>query len=57
MTAAPKGIELESAEQLKTYAARIRDQVASRAMPPGNVTGLTDAERADLLAWTDHGSR
>jgi uncharacterized membrane protein len=51
LAAAPKGVELEHAEQLKTYAARIREQVASRAMPPGNLTGLTDAERAELLAW------
>ena len=25
--------------------------VKSRAMPPGNATGLTDAERAQLVAW------
>jgi len=55
LAAAPKGVELEHAEQLKTYAARIREQVASRAMPPGNLTGLTDAERAELLAWRPDG--
>jgi len=53
ITAPPKGVELEHAAQLKTHAARIREQVASRAMPPGNVTGLTDSERAELLAWVD----
>ena len=52
MAAAPKGVELEQAAQLRTHAARIREQLASRAMPPGNVTGLTDAERAELISWT-----
>jgi uncharacterized membrane protein len=51
LTAAPKGIELEKTEQIERQASRIREQVASRAMPPGNVTGLTDAERAELAAW------
>ncbi len=53
LAAAPKGVELEHASQLTMHAARIREQVANRAMPPGNVTGLTDAERAELLAWID----
>ncbi len=53
ITAAPKGVELERAAQLEAHAARIREQVASRAMPPGNVTGLTDSERSELLAWAD----
>jgi uncharacterized membrane protein len=57
LAAAPKGVELDRADQLKLHAARIRDQVASRAMPPGNVTGLTEAERAELLAWIDAGAR
>jgi uncharacterized membrane protein len=55
--AAPKGVELEHAAQLTLHAARIREQVASRAMPPGNVTGLTDSERAELIAWIDAPSR
>ena len=53
ITTAPKGIALEQAGQLSMHAARIREQVASRAMPPGNVTGLTDSERAELIAWVD----
>jgi uncharacterized membrane protein len=27
--------------------------VRSRAMPPGNATGLTDEERAELVAWAE----
>ena len=53
LAAAPKGVELENAGQLRTHAALIRVQVANRAMPPGNVTGLTDSERAELIAWID----
>ena len=50
MVAPPKGLALESPAQVEMNAAKIRDQVASRAMPPGNVTGLTEEERAALLA-------
>ncbi len=53
LAAAPKGVELERPAQLSMNAARIREQLASRAMPPGNVTGLTDAERSELIAWID----
>jgi uncharacterized membrane protein len=53
LAAAPKGVALEHPAQLTMHAARIREQVASRAMPPGNVTGLTDSERAELIAWID----
>ncbi len=53
LAVAPKGVILESPAQLETHRAATRIQVASRAMPPGNVTGLTDAERNELLAWLD----
>ena len=52
MAAAPKGVELDRPAQLRIHAARIREQLASRAMPPGNVTGLTEAERAEVISWT-----
>jgi uncharacterized membrane protein len=53
LAAAPKGVVLETAAQLSAHAATARVQVAHRLMPPGNVTGLTDTERAELLAWID----
>ena len=53
IAAAPKGVMLESPAQLGAHAAKAREQLASRAMPPGNVTGLTEAERAELIAWID----
>ena len=50
--AAPKGIELETIENLKRYAAQIDTQaVKNKAMPLGNKTKMTDEERAKLGAW------
>jgi uncharacterized membrane protein len=49
--AAPKGIVLETEAQVVALAPRIREQVAARAMPPGNLTGLTDFEREVLIQW------
>ncbi|QJR15275.1 urate hydroxylase PuuD [Usitatibacter palustris] len=57
LTAAPKGVVLETPAQLAAQAVNARAQLASRAMPPGNLTGLTDAERSELIAWIDAGAR
>lgn len=49
---APKGIHLDSIENLHRYADLILVQaVQSDAMPLGNETGMTDEERATLGAW------
>ena len=50
-TTAPLGVQLESVEQLEQHAAAIEAQVSSNAMPPGNATGMTAAERSQLVAW------
>jgi uncharacterized membrane protein len=56
--APPKGIVLETAAQIVAMADAIEQQaVDSRAMPLGNVTGMTDAERAQLGAWIAAGAR
>jgi uncharacterized membrane protein len=48
----PKGIRFETVEDLRRYAPQIRQQaVEGRAMPLGNVTHITDQERAELGAW------
>jgi len=49
--AAPNGVRLETLAQMEQYADEIERQVSARSMPPGNATGLTDAERAQLVAW------
>ncbi|NAZ36709.1 urate hydroxylase PuuD [Rubellimicrobium sp. CFH 75288] len=52
----PKGVMLETDAQIAGQAQAIRLQAAlSRAMPPGNLTGLTEEERAVLRAWTEGG--
>jgi uncharacterized membrane protein len=48
---APNGVRLETLERMRASAAAIETQVSSRAMPPGNATGLTDEERGLLVAW------
>ena len=49
---APLGIRFETRAQIEAHAADIeRQAVQTKAMPPGNATGITDAERALLGAW------
>jgi uncharacterized membrane protein len=49
---APLGVRLETREQIEARAADIRRQaVETRAMPPGNVTVITEVERELLGAW------
>ena len=47
----PKGVVLETREQIASHAAKISETVASRYMPIGNLTQMTDVERARLAAW------
>jgi uncharacterized membrane protein len=50
----PAGIVLEGIDQIARYAPRIKAQVVDeRAMPLGNETGMTDAERAAVGAWIE----
>jgi uncharacterized membrane protein len=57
-TAAPAGVRFDTAEQIVAQADAIRRQaVDSRAMPLGNVTGMTDEERELLGAWIEQGAK
>jgi uncharacterized membrane protein len=48
----PKGVILESEAEVANAARRIYIQAGvSHAMPPGNLTEITDEERAQLVAW------
>lgn len=51
ISSAPNGVVLEQLAQLKRHAERIAERLANGTMPPANVTGLTDEEKAELLAW------
>ena len=48
---APLGIVLESSQQILSRAERIAATVQTRYMPIGNLTGMTDAERATVASW------
>ena len=49
---APLGIRFETREEIEARADDIeRQAVQTKAMPPGNATGMTDAERELLGAW------
>jgi cytochrome c len=55
---APRGIMLDTPGQIVTYAARIKQQaVTTHTMPVGNMTQMTEAERALLGRWIDAGAR
>ena len=48
----PLGVRLETEQEITARAADIeRQAVLTRAMPPGNTTGMTDEERELLGAW------
>jgi uncharacterized membrane protein len=53
---APKGVKLDSEQALLAQLPQLALQVRTRAMPIGNLTGMTEAERSELLAWVDHGA-
>jgi uncharacterized membrane protein len=53
----PKGVRLDDPEQIALHAKLIAiNAVKSRAMPPGNVTEITDGERQMLAAWIAAGA-
>ena len=56
-TAAPAGVAFDTPEQIKAMAARIKERAeVQKNMPFGNLTGMTDEERALLGAWVDQGA-
>jgi uncharacterized membrane protein len=55
---APRGVKLDTAEEIKAQAEAIQVQaVQTKAMPLGNVTGMTQAERDLLGRWIAQGAR
>jgi len=49
---APKGVRLDTPERVRAQARLIYQQTAlARAMPPGNITGMTEDERALIARW------
>jgi uncharacterized membrane protein len=55
---APQGVKLDTAEEIKAQAAAIeRQAVQTKAMPLGNLTEMTQAERDLLGRWIAQGAK
>ena len=55
---APAGVMLHSEALLRQHAAKVYQQsVQLKAMPIGNMTNMTDAERAQVAAWFEAGAK
>ncbi len=52
----PKGVVLETSDQVAANAAKIAETVGNRYMPIGNLTQMTDAERTTVGAWFAQGA-
>lgn len=53
----PKGVTLQSAEQIGQHVAKIAETVGNGYMPLGNLTHITADERALIAAWAAQGAR
>ena len=52
----PAGVVLQTPQQIAARASDIRTLVATKAMPLGNLTGMTSEERALVVAWVTQGA-
>jgi uncharacterized membrane protein len=55
-SSAPNGVVLQTVQQLRAHLPEVRQQLAMRTMPLGNLTGMTDTERELVLMWIGHGA-
>ncbi|MEP6939416.1 MAG: urate hydroxylase PuuD [Rudaea sp.] len=54
--APPKGVQLDSPAAILAQTAQMQVQLRTKVMPIGNLTQMTDSERASVLAWLDEGA-
>jgi uncharacterized membrane protein len=52
----PKGVVLETPEQIVANAPKIAETVNNKYMPIGNLTQMTDDERALIVTWFAQGA-
>jgi len=52
----PKGVMLETPEQVAANAAKVAETVGNKYMPIGNLTQMTDAERGLIATWFAQGA-
>jgi uncharacterized membrane protein len=55
-SAPPNGILLNTPAQVRAHLPDVQKQLALRTMPLGNITGMTEVERARLLQWVTQGA-
>jgi len=55
--APPNGIVLQNIDQVRVHLPQVQQQLVMRTMPLGNLTGMTDDERATMLTWIGQGAR
>jgi uncharacterized membrane protein len=53
---APNGVVLDTPDDLLARAAIVAPQLESHTMPIGNLTAMTEPERAQLLDWIRRGT-
>jgi uncharacterized membrane protein len=53
----PKDVRLDTPEQVAAFAAKVAETVQNRYMPIGNLTQMTDEERAVVAAWFAQGAK
>jgi uncharacterized membrane protein len=56
LTAPPKGVVLDSPESILAQAQPTLVQLTTRVMPLGNLTQMTEDERAEVIAWLSDGA-
>ncbi|MEZ5666666.1 MAG: urate hydroxylase PuuD [Alphaproteobacteria bacterium] len=54
---APAGMMFDTAAQFYAARDKVFSQVSTGVMPPGNLTGLTETERATIVGWYEAGAR
>ncbi len=54
-SAPPNGVLLQTLDQLQAHRLQVEGQLVTHAMPVGNLTGMTDDERATVVAWSRDG--
>ncbi len=53
-SAPPNGLMFETMDQVAAHLPQVQEQLLAHAMPLGNLTHMTDAERSAVLAWIGH---
>ena len=53
----PKGVILETPEQVVQHAAKVSETVGNKYMPIGNLTQMTDEERTLIATWFAQGAK